>query len=99
MDRRPLDRVVRRRCPHVAHAVEQSDAAHAVNVANATRLMLAVELAGATLLCERRRRKRLARPKPTRLGNTAKPKAPAPPAIAVTLVRAARCMLRRPQLK
>jgi len=62
--------------------------------------MLAVGLAEATLLCERRRRKRLAKPKATRrLGNTTKPKAPAPPAIAVTLVRAARCMLRRPQLK
>jgi len=64
------------------------------------RLTLAARLAEATLLRERRRRKRLAKPRATRrLGARTKPKASAPPAIAVTLMRATPCTLRRPQLK
>jgi hypothetical protein len=62
--------------------------------------MLAAKLSEATLLCERRRRKRLAKPRATRrLGGRIKPKAPAPPTVAVKLMRATPCTLRRPQLK
>src|SRR6185437_3012766 len=86
IDRRPLDRIVRRRCPHARRCAERNDETDALNVADARNLVLATQLAEAPKVL----------PQAVRATT-----APTLAEAALMLVRAMRCMLRRttPEMK